>query len=219
MSTPTPEQVKWSDVDKKTQELSREEHHNLQQRQAAFDKLLEENKKAKYKLEVMFRHTRRSTGLIDGMLSVWESGTKISGEGDAKVYFCPAKELNRGDCTAILPDRSNGFGHLVCPSCGQTWKDDQVYGEIFFKLPYEKWAEVLVKYYARTGHNADIYLKYPKHDVRAIAAKEQEKQLKGEQYDKLRSEKVLYIYRLERIIKDTSSGSTLYDRFKALLTA
>lgn len=216
---PTPQEVKWSDVDKKTQELSREEHHNLQKRQEAFDKLLEDNKRAKYKIEVMFRHSRRSTGLIDGMLSIWESGTKLSGEGDAKVYFCPSKELGRGECQAILPDVSNGFGHLVCPKCGQSWKDSEVYGEVFFKLPYEKWAEVLVTYYARTGHNADIYLKYPKHDVRVIAAKEQEKQLKGDQYNKLRSEKVLYIYRLERIIKDTSSGSSLYDRFKALLTA
>ena len=216
---PTPREVKWEDVDKKTQELSREELHNLEKKREAFDKLLEENKKAKYKIEVMFRHSRRSTGLIDGILSIWESGTKLSGEGDAKVYFCPSKTLRKGTCEAILPDVSNGFGHLVCPNCGMRWKDDEVFGEVFFKLPYEKWAEVLVTYYARTGHNSDIYLKYPKHDVRVIASKEQEKQLGGEQYAKLRSEKVLYIYRLDRIIKDTSSGSTLYDRFKALLTA
>lgn len=212
-------EVRIEDVDKKTQELSREEMHNLEKRRQAFDKLLEENKKAKYKIEVMFRHTRRSTGLIDGMLSIWESGTKLSGEGDSKVYFCPQRSLKKGECEAILPDVSNGFGHLVCPSCGSRWNEDQVFGEIFFKLPYEKWAEVLVRYYARTGHNADVYLKYPKHDVRKIAANEQAKQLGGEQYNKLRTEKVLYIYRLERIIKDTSAGSTLYDRFKALLTA
>lgn len=214
-----PRELKIEDVDKKTQELSREEHHNLQKRRDAFDKLLEDNQKAKYKIEVMFRHTRRSTGLIDGMLSVWESGTKLSGEGDAKVYFCPQRSLKQGDCEAIMPEVSHGLGHLVCASCGSRWKEDQVFGEIFFKLPYEKWAEVLVKYYARTGHNADIYLKYPKHDVRRVAAKEQEKQLGGEQYNKLRSEKVLYIYPLKNIIKDTSTGSTLYDRFKALLTA
>jgi hypothetical protein len=219
MAAPTPQEVKWEDVDKKTQELTREEHHNLEQRRAAFDKLLGENKKAKYKIEVMFRHTRRTTGLIDGMLSVWESGTKLSGEGDAKLYFCPQRALKKGDCEAILPDVSNGFGHLVCPKCGGRWTEAQVFGEIFFKLPNEKWAEVLVRYYARTEHNADVYLKYPKHDVRKIAANEQAKQLGGEQYNKLRSEKVLYIYRLESIIKDTSNGSTLYDRFKALLTA
>ncbi len=219
MTAEAPREVKWEDLDEKTKSLSHEELHELKKKQAAFDQLLEQTKTAKYKIEVMFRSVRRSTGLIDGLLSIWESGTKLNGEGDAKVYFCPSKELKVGTCEAIIPDTSNGFGHLVCPACGGRWKESEVWGEAFFKLPTEKWAEVLVRYYARAGHNADIYLKYPRHDVRKIAMKEQERQLGGEQYAKLRSEKVLYIYRLERIIKDTSAGAALYDRFKALLNA
>lgn len=213
------EEVKFAELDKKTKELAAEEVQALSARRAAFDKLLEQDQKAKYKIEVMFRHTRRTTGLIDGSLGIWESGTKLNGDGDAKAYFCPSVERKRGTCTALIPDTSAGFGYLTCANCGVSWKESEVYGEIFFKLPYEKWAEVLVLHYARCGHNADIYLKYPKHDVRKIAAMEQAKQLHGREYERLRTEKVLYIYPLRRIIKDTSAGATLYDRFKALLTA
>jgi hypothetical protein len=212
-------EIKFKDLDKKTQELAAEEIHALQQRKAAFEKLIAQDQKAKYKIEVMFRHTRGTTGLIDGTLGIWESGTKLNGDGDAKAYFCPSVERGRGTCTALIPDTSAGFGYLTCASCGVSWKEKEVYGEVFFKLPYEKWAEVLVKYYALCGHNADIYMKYPKHDVRKVAAAEQAKQLHGREYERLRKEKVLYIYPLRNIIKDTSAGATLYDRFKAFLQA
>ena len=213
------QEVKYEDVSAEHKKLSEEEVHRLKKKQEAFDKLLETEQKAKYKIEVMFRHSRKAVGPVDGSLSIWESGTKLNGEGDAKVYFCPSKEMKRGDCNGLLPDVSNGMGHLVCPKCGVVWKEDQVYGEIFFRLPYERWADVLVRYYALTGNNADVYVKFPKHDVRAIAKQEQAKQLMGERYAKLRSEKVLYIYPLKNIIKDTSNGADLYGRFKALLTA
>lgn len=213
------EEVKVADLDKKTKELAAAEVDALAKRRAAFDKLLEQDKKAKYKIEIMFRHTRGTTGLIDGSLGIWESGTKLNGDGDAKAYFCPSVERKRGTCTALIPDTSAGFGYLHCAACGTSWTEKEVYGEVFFKLPYEKWAEVLVKYYARCGHNADIYMKYPKHDVRKVAAMEQEKKLDGRQYEKLRSEKVLYIYPLANLIKDTASGAALYDRFLAFLKA
>jgi len=215
MATETPhEKFEYADP------ITAEDKHVLKQKKTAFDKLLEQEQKAKYKIEVMFRHTRRATGLIDGSLSVWESGTKLNGDGDTKAYFCPGKQSKRNDCEAVIPDETAfGSGRLACPSCGVVWDSEAVFGEVFFKQPTERWADTLVRFYARLGHNADIYLKYPKHDVRAIAAKEQAKQLGGAQYAKLRSEKVLYIYPLKNIIKDTSNGSDLYKRFFALLTA
>jgi len=207
-------------VEEQERPLTAEDKHILGKKQAAFDQLLEQEQKAKYKIEVMFRHTRRSTGLIDGSLSVWESGTRLNGEGDTKAYFCPGRQTRRSDCEAIIPDETAfGNGRLACPGCGIVWKSEEVFGEVFFKQPTERWADTLVRFYARLSHNADIYLKYPKHDVRAIAAQEQAKQLGGAQYAKLRSEKVLYIYPLKNIIKDTSNGSDLYKRFFALLTA
>jgi len=200
-------------------ELSAEEKHILEKKKEAFDKLLAAEGKAKYKIEVLFAHTRRAFGDSVGALSIWESGTKLHGGGDTKMYWCPGKELRLSDCTGFIPDASNGYGHLVCPRCQKVWSGDQVFGEIFYRFDSWKWAQALLKHYASLDHNADIYLKYPKHDLRVASRLEQAKQMMGEKLAKVRTERQQYIYPLNRIIKDVSAGSDLLTRFHAFLTA
>lgn len=200
-------------------ELTEQELETLKKRQIAFDKLLQQENKAKYKIEVLFAHTRRAHGHSAGALSIWESGTKLHGGGDTKLYWCPGKELKVSDCTGIIPDASQGYGHLVCPDCKRVWQGEQVFGEIFYRLDAEKWSIVLLKHYIRLGHNADIYLKYPKHDLRVASGLEQAKQLMGEKLAKVRKDRLQYIYPLAHIIKDVSAGSDLQKRFRAFLTA
>src|SRR5580692_8402641 len=97
--------------------LTAEELDILKKKQEAFDKLLRDEAKAKYKIEVMFAHRRKLHDVSAGALSIWESGAKLHGGGDTKIYWCPAKELKVSDCNGIIPDASNGYGHLVCPKC------------------------------------------------------------------------------------------------------
>lgn len=200
-------------------ELSAEEKEILENRKKAFDKLLSAEGKAKYKIEVLFAHTRSSHTNAAGALSIWESGTKLHGGGDTKMYWCPGKELKLSDCTGFIPDASNGYGHLVCPRCQKVWSGDQVFGEIFYRLDAWKWAQVLLKHYAFLEHNADVYLKYPRIDLRVASRQEQAKQLMGEKLAKARIERQQYIYPLRNIITDTSAGSDLLTRFHAFLTA
>lgn len=216
-----PKEVKWGEDNELSAvpTLTEEDKHLLEKKKAAFDAVLAAEQKAKYKIEVLFAHTRKVHGPSVGMLSIWQSGSKFHGGGDTKMYWCPASDLKKADCNGVIPDSSQGYGYLVCPSCGNTWKGEQVTGELLFKLDAWKWAEVLVKHYVRLQHNADIYLKYPRIDLRVASDKEQAKQLMGEELAKARSERQLYIYPLANIIKDTSSGSDLLNRFHALLTA
>jgi hypothetical protein len=199
--------------------LTEQELDTLKKKQVAFDRLLAEEGKAKYKIEVLFKHTRRVRGLSFGALSIWESGTKLHGGGDTKMYWCPGKELKVSDCVGIIPDASNGYGHLVCPDCKRVWQGEQVFGEIFYGLDAEKWSIVILRHYIRLGSNADIYLKYPRHDLRVASGLEQAKQLMGEKLAKVRKEREQYIYPLARIMKDVAAGSDLQARFKAFLTA
>lgn len=199
--------------------MGEEELHALKKRQEALDKLLRDEGRAKYKIEVLFAHTRRQHGPSTGALSIWESGTMLHGGGDTKMYWCPGKELKKNDCTGTIPDASNGYGHLVCPTCGNVWTGEQVFGEIFFRQDAWKWAETLVKHYARLQHNADIYLKYPKYDLRVASDLEQARQLMGEQLAKVRTQRLQLIYPLKNIIKDVAAGSDLLKRFHSLLTA
>jgi len=200
-------------------ELTAEERHTLDKRKEAFDKLLATEGKAKYKIEVIFAHTRSSRAASVGMLSLWESGTKLHGGGDTKVYWCPGKELKVSDCNGLIPDASMGYGYLVCSRCGTTWKGEQVIGEILYNLPMSKWAEVILRHYVSVGHNADIYLKYPRVDLRVASGKEQAKQHMGELLAKARAERQQYIYPLRNVIKDVAAGADLLTRFHAFLTA
>jgi hypothetical protein len=199
--------------------LTAEELDTLKKKQEAFDKLLRDEAKAKYKIEVMFAHKRKLHDISAGALSIWESGAKLHGGGDTKIYWCPAKEQGTSDCNGVIPDASNGYGHLVCPKCGKVWTGEQVYGELMYKLPASKWALVLLKHYARLEHNADIYLKYPHEDLRVADSLEHAKDLGGVELEKVRKRRQQYIYPLANVIKDCNAGADLYTRFLAFLTA
>lgn len=213
--------VKWGEDNpiEAAPQLTEEELATLKKRMAAMDKLLAEQKKAKYKIELLFSSRRSGREAYAGALSLWESGAKLHGGGDTKIYECPARALKISDCNGLIPDASQGYGHLVCPKCTKVWKGSQVHGEIFARLTTANWALLIYKYFVLLGHNADIYVKLPKADIRRAAELEQARQLGGEKLTSARTRRDVYIYPLRHIITDTSAGADLLSRFKALLSA
>lgn len=215
------EEVKWgsdNNLDVAPQ-LTEEELDTLKKRMLAMDKILAEQKKAKYKIELLFSARRSGRAAYAGALSLWESGAKLHGGGDCKMYECPGKTLQINECRGLIPDSSQGYGHLVCPSCQHVWKGTQVHGEVFARLTTNDWARLIYRYFVRLGHNADIYVKLPKADIRKASEQEQAKQLGGEKLAVARTKRDVYVYPLANIIKDTSNGADLLGRFKALLSA
>jgi hypothetical protein len=199
--------------------LTAEEEETLKKRMVAMDKLLAEKELAKYKIEIMFEFKRSARNPTFGIMSFWESGSKLHGGGDTRIYICAGKSTKKADCDAFIPDSSAGYGHLVCPNCKNVWKGDDVTGEIGARLTMQNWAVLLHKYFMKLEGNCDIYMKYPKHDIRALAALEQAKQLGGEQLAKMRKEQQRCIYPLRNIIKDVSTGSDMLTKFYAFLKA
>jgi hypothetical protein len=197
--------------------LTEEEKYEIKRRMAILDKILAEDQKAKYKIEIMFGKARSSSGPTPGMVSFWESGAKLHGGGDAKIYMCPGKKLGINDCEVFIPDSSVGYGHLVCPACSGVWKCTQVDGELVASLTMKNWAKLILKYFRKLQLNCDIYLKFARDDIRTMARLEQEKQHGGEKLDKVRSRRALSVYLLKNIIKDTSNGADLLGRFQAFL--
>jgi hypothetical protein len=214
-------EVKWGEDNSldAAPQLTEEEEDTLRKRMAAMDKLLADQQKAKYKIELLFSSRRSGRVPYAGALSLWESGNKLHGGGDTKMYECPARALGKSDCNGLIPDASQGYGFLVCPDCKAVWKGDQVHGEVFARLTTDDWARLVYKYFARMGHNADIYVKLPRADIRRAAEQEQARQLMGETLASARTRRDVYIYPLKHIIKDTSAGADLLGRFRALLSA
>lgn len=200
-------------------ELSPAELEAVQERMKLLDQLLTTTKHAKYKIELLFTRARSVSRPTPGAISFWESGSKLHGGGDAKLYICPGKHFRRNECEGFIPDASNASNFLWCPSCGTRWQGEDVIGERLAVLTMKKWADVLIYFFTRLEHNADIYVKYAREDMRTVAMLEQAQQRGGEYLERVRGRRAKSIYALKNIIWDTSNGADLLGRFQAFLTA
>ena len=197
--------------------LSEDELDAVRKKQEVLDKLLAEAGKAKFKIEVLFSKNFSLHKTVAGAISFWESGTKLHGGGDAIMHICPGKKLGRSDCDAFIPDPSHGLGFLVCPRCLQLWDGEQVYGQVLYRLPLQRWADVLEGFYLKLQGNADLVMKRYPGSLRQAAENEQKKQQFGESLGEVRGSRQSIVYPLANIIKDTSAGASLNGRILAFL--
>lgn len=199
----------------------------------------EMKERAKYKIEIHFGKDRSSLlhKLSTGALLMWESGKRMHGGGDEKMYWC-----GYDDCGKPLLAEHFGFMHVVCRVCQKesfldpiTKKQHVVYlrregkdtrsvgrlpciaGEKFFKLSPSKIADLLVKTFEDLHRDADIYMKFHPLDMRYVGLHESVEDLKRLELARQRREPV--IYPLRRIIQDISTGADLHGRFLAMITA
>lgn len=199
--------------------MSAEEVERLRKKQEAMDKLLAEEGKGKYKIELLLGQGRSAMKPIAGIMTFWESGTKLHGGGDTVMHICPGKSLKYNDCEAFIPDQSHGLGFLICPKCLKRWEGAQVFGQVAAKLDYGGWADKLLHYYQVLGHNADLVLKYYPDSLRNAALLEQGVQRQGEEFGKVRGKRHKLVYPQAHIIKDTSNGADLRKQILRFLKA
>ncbi len=202
-------------------ELTAEEKAAIAQRMKDIDLLLKDERKAMFKLEVMFNRERSHHKPFPGVVTWWGNAAKLHGGGDSKLYMCPGKELRQNNCEAILTEAMNGGAFAVCPKCGNLWRPEEVVGEVFFRTDMQGWATVLTRWFIHLGMDADVRIKYARDDIRHASRLEQERQRGGELLHKVRSEerRSSAVYKLSTIIRDTSTGADLRNRFLAFLSA
>jgi len=194
---------------------------------------------AKYKIELHFGRKRSSTPSVAnaGCILIWESGRRLHGGGDEKMYWCGYK-----DCGKPMSSDNFGYMHTVCPTCKrELFLDPEgkkehvdylknahqplnnierlpfVVGERLFRLSNEKVADLLVKTYHELGDCADIYVKYHPLDVRYDPV-----HASVDAADKLtnvRIRRVPLIYTWKNVLHDTLAGADLHQRFVAMLRA
>lgn len=212
-----------------------EELEQLERRIKAMDKLLQEDVRATYKLEVQFGKGRVGRGIrsarpFAGVMSGWLSGSKFHGGGDEKIFECADPE-----CGAwILPhqitqktvvrkeggrDVEEFMSLSYCGKCAKIWRSEQTTGERLYKLTEQDWAYAILRMFRRLGMDADIYLKYHPVDVRYKAAMELARNRGGEEIAQARKNRGLHIYPLRNIIRDSKHGSDLYGRIRAFINA
>ncbi len=174
---------------------------------------------AKFKLELFFGNDFALSRPSKGIISFWESGAKLRGDGDVAVYQCPGKSLGKSNCEAFIPDEANSNGELFCVKCKTQWKGAQVAGQVIAKLTPQNWAGLLTKLFRLMEHKADIVIKHPVLALREAAFLEQEKQHMGELLDTTRSGRVTRVYTLKRLLADTAAGADIQARILAFIRA
>jgi hypothetical protein len=197
--------------------FTEEEKHDLVKKREMEDLDLVDRGKAKFKIELLFTAQFSIIKPVPGILSFWESGTKLHGGGDALIHFCPGKTLGRNECEHYIPDPANGYGFLVCPGCHTVWNGKDVFGQILGRFTSQQWAENICKFYRRLDMNCDVVIKYHKLDIRTA----NRARFAGEALDKVRSadKRLKRIYTLASMQQDLSSGSSLYDRILSFVRA
>lgn len=193
--------------------------------------------RAAYKMEVHFGKNRSTHKPFPGLLTIWESGRRLHGGGDEKMYWCGWSE-----CGKPIKSEFFGLNHVVCPTCkkemfldevakqqhidymkkeGRNPRDIEalpiVVGERLFKMSPPNIAKLLVKTFEELGRNADLYLKYHPLDIRYVGKDETTANLN--RLVQARENRQPVIYPLRRIIKDVVAGADLHARFLAMITA
>lgn len=183
---------------------------------------------ARYLIEVLFGVRHHVHGLAYGSITLWERGAHFNGGGDSAVYMCPGKSKNINECSAIITESANksipvkgaeDVRFIMCPKCRVIWRSSELIGGSFYRLPLQQWANVVYSLFLRMAMDADIRVKYSYEDIRVAAEKEQNKELRGDVLERVRSpeRRRARLYPLRNIIVDVNRGATLYNRLLSFL--
>lgn len=179
--------------------------------------------KARFKLEVAFMESRSKIKPYLGVVCVWTNGGFGHGGGDEVVYLCTGKKLNDKDevvtCGAPIDLKFVNRDVAICTECRQAIKPKELTGQIIAKLTSQNWAHLMTKLFVRLGGNADVRMGFMEGDLRGAAEIEQDKQHHGDHLHEVRDRRNWVVYPLKSIIKDTSAGSSFYNRIRTFLEA
>lgn len=178
---------------------------------------MNEREGGKYKIDLLLGHGFSTRNPSTGMISFWDSGRALHGDGDSKLYVCPGKHLGRSNCEAIIKGYAQGHNDAVCTACGTRWKSGDLIGEICYRLIPQRWAQVLTKWVRALDMDADIRIIYPPDDIRTSAAIEQDRQHGGELLEKARTKRATRSYPARNIMKDVTAGADLEGRILSFI--
>lgn len=197
-------------------------------------------KKAKFKIEVSFGKDRTPTGQPNGnvaVVSIYESGKRFDGGGDAMAYWCdrvdegtqvakfsPGRKRTQLGCRkvitedfithAAIPTKDGQMASIkraVCPHCMRKWDASEVTGQVYGRWTSATLARVLYDMWLRLEGDADIYLKYHYSDIRCIAME------RNFGTAATRVHRGAVIYPLQNILKDTAAGASVENRLKVFV--
>lgn len=166
---------------------------------------------AKYRIQVMFNEERSEFRAYRGFIVMWYHNRNDDGDGDRSLYLCPRKIDVGGvtkPCNSPIPPQliSHKEGLSVCPRCRGASKPENLIGQIFARLPTQRWATLITRVFGVLECHADIEIDYLEQDLRVATDAIKE----AGSRDALRTARAArkqVTYLLRRIVQDTSTGA------------
>lgn len=190
---------------------------------------------AGYKIQITFGPGRSTFQEFNTALTFWSSGKFFHGGGDEQLYLCLnrlamlpikredscnfyldvlKKKIEGQGCGRPIPGSNINNGVAFCSTCQRGIVAENLVNMLFARGTVQSLSVQVAEIFRRTfDGKADIYCKYDPSDIRYITM---QKTQGSEAAHRLRG---MLIYPLDRIIKDTSAGASLENRFKAMFTA
>jgi len=181
---------------------------------------------ARYKIQINFGTGRTLRGPNTGVMTFWMNGSRLHGGGDELVHIC--KEVDHGSeqeefvvgkprdgagCGSIIEPSFVRAGVAFCSNCQRMIAAHRLTQQIYFRSASRDIAAELVKRFRQFHNSSDIVLKYAEDDIRYMTVV----RLLG--VDQARKSRGMLVYPLAKIIRDTSTGASLENRFFAMLTS
>ena len=181
---------------------------------AALERELEDRTVARYKLDLTLTADFSLSRHSPGFLTFWESGTRLNGEGDARVYLCPT-----ATCEAVIPDASRALGMAVCPKCHEAWNEKELVGEIYANLWPQGWAARIAMSFRTLHMNADVRIIHPRQPIRSTTLENVEHVTGIDKIDLARETRRVRVRLLKDIMRDLSAGADMERCFLAFIKA
>lgn len=177
---------------------------------------------APWMVQINFGHRHKThSASTDGVVTLWHQRAHFDGGADQMAFICPGKERRNNGCSAVLPQEAHGVDVTMCPACGSLWRPEELHSQVFYRLPLQSWADVVLTWFQRCDMKADLYAIVAYDDIRDANMKELERSRGGEVLRKVRMnrKKARRKYRLQNIIQDINAGASLRGRILEFLKA
>jgi hypothetical protein len=200
-------------------QIPQAEQEAIEERVKLLTEIFKDEGRGKYTIHIRLLGKKKAMEPQAGSIEFWLSGASSYSEAkqDTRLYLCPGKALGINNCYEVLPDFGNLSTKHICPSCGMTWKGEQVVGEYLARLNRQDWAEVLAYYVEKFEKCTNLRLTSIEKGLQEATIKEQQKDLRNEAMGPvIRKSRHVY-YNFPRLAKDLKAGASLVGRMRAFL--
>jgi hypothetical protein len=158
---------------------------------------------ADFRIEVLFGSNRSSRKICNAKIRVWESGKRLTGDGDVSMHFCANPHC-------VKPFSAEYFtgDWVTCPHCHKTCLREQTVTALGpFRREMWEVRALIIQLFETLRANVDIVSVWWKDDIRILDGAKHMDQYK--EFELKDYERVVYPH--WRIIDDITRGDASFD--------